>query len=81
MFRDPEYSFCQSVLYFGFQGTPVTVRMFTPVRKYVFPLPNFTLLARSDQHYVEISCAEFHPHRTINVESMRRASLTSVSQV
>jgi len=34
------------------------------------PEPIFKKLAKIQQHYVQIAHTDFHPHRTINVESV-----------
>jgi hypothetical protein len=44
-----------------------------------FPAVIFTKLSISQQHYVQISCTEFHPNRTVNVNSRGRNTDTVYS--
>lgn len=41
----------------------------------------FTKLAGAQEHYGQISCTEFHPDRTINVEITERNACTLLSKV
>jgi hypothetical protein len=43
-------------------------------------MPTFSKLTNVQHHYVQISYAEFHPNRTINLEAVDRISFMSLSK-
>jgi hypothetical protein len=54
---------------------------FTYNKTTLFPDMIFTKLKNAQQYYAQTSCTEFHPYRTIRVESMDRKTFMSLTKV
>jgi hypothetical protein len=50
----------------------VNIISFKPKHNTDFPDPIFMKPTNSQQHYVQICCAEFHQNRTVNADSADR---------
>ena len=79
-FRDevhdlPNNSFTIKTIY-GLTVNAYKLNLFAPQEKRGLPYTDFFKITYPQWHYVWISCIEFHPNRTINVERSDRNLFT-----